>query len=257
MPVRYCAVGLLLFHSGHWGSALRPDDFPVYAGAMKFDSVDKHDLVSRVTDALAKALVDGQMAPGMRLNEVSLSREFEISRAPLREALRRLESRGLVVSQPRRGFFVPSIDATQTNDLFEVRIAIEALAGQKLCQSATPQQLADIRKQYEQMCVAAESGRSERMIEEDFGFHRLICQASGNQKLLQIFDQISGEIRFAIAHVRGFHTDMVALAKSHEPIVVALETSDLAAFERTLEKHLGEAREKLVSAYGEAKGDPA
>ena len=214
---------------------------------MVFEAFDRQDLVSQVTEALAKAIVEGELPPGSRLNEVRLAQEFQISRAPLREALRRLESQGLIEAHPRRGFFLRKITAAGMVELFDVRFMMERYAGQKVAETITSSQIKDIERQYKAICKAAKNINHNQCIEEDLRFHRLICDLSGSTRLLRLFDQISSEVRFTIAHLPSFHSDLVSLAESHAPLVEALRNRDLVAYDAALQRHLTEARDLLVN----------
>ncbi len=84
-----------------------------------------------------EAIIGGRFAPGARLNEVHLAAEIGVSRAPLREAARLLENRGLVVSQPRRGFFVRDLTAAALDDAYDLRLCLERHAGRAVCATLT------------------------------------------------------------------------------------------------------------------------
>ncbi|MCY6381811.1 GntR family transcriptional regulator [Hoeflea prorocentri] len=215
---------------------------------MTFAAFKRQDLVSQVSETLTKAILEGDLEPGSRLNEVHLSQQFEISRAPLREALRRLESQGLIESHPRRGFFLRRISAPKIAELFQVRLALEHAAGQQVVQSITEAETGRLECQYEAIREAASNNDPLRQTEEDFRFHRLICEMSGNTRLLQFFDQIACEIRYSMVHLSGFHDDMEALAASHVPLLDALKSRDAVTYCNYLKRHLDEARDKLVAA---------
>lgn len=226
---------------------------PDLGAKMSFAAVEKQDLVTMVSDEIARAIIEGEFQPGSRLNEVQLARQFEISRAPLREALRRLESRGLVQSHPRRGFFLRELTSEGMQELFEVRFSLEITAGRKVARSITDQMHKQLTAQFEEMCEAARNEDYARMTICDFGFHRLVCELSGNVRLLQIFDQISHEIRFCMSHLKDIHSDCVALANSHVPLLEALANGSEDGYEAALALHLEDARDKLLVALSRAE----
>ena len=90
-----------------------------------FESVDTTDLVDLVEAQLTRAIVDGKLPPGSRIVEADIARRMGISRAPVREAARRLERQGVLVARPRHGFAVRTISVQEIDDLYEVRISIE------------------------------------------------------------------------------------------------------------------------------------
>lgn len=212
-------------------------------------ALERRDLVTQVTQSLSETILSGKLEPGSRLNEVRLAEQFDISRAPLREALRRLETEGLVIAHARRGFFVRTINAIDIIEIFEVRRALEASAGRKVCANLAKQDLKLLEKQYERMKKSALDADFVAQIEADLGFHRLICQLSGNKRLLDLFDQISNEIRFAIVHLQILYEDNVALAQSHAPLLQAIQNKSEEEYVEALSLHLDEAREMLVTAF--------
>ena len=215
---------------------------------MIFAAFKKQDLVSHVSETLTQAILDGALAPGSRLNEVHLAQQFDISRAPLREALRRLETQGLIESHPRRGFFLRKISTQEIIELFQVRLALEHTAGREVVASIAEAEIDRIEQQFEAIQESARAGVPLKQTEEDFRFHRLICELSGNQRLLLFFDQIAREIRYSIVHLSGFHDNMQALADSHIPLLDALKNKNPDQYSTHLERHLNEARDKLTAA---------
>lgn len=222
---------------------------------MTFSAVGQRDLVTEVTDEIARAIIEGEFKPGSRLNEVHLAREFEISRAPLREALRRLESRGLVQSHPRRGFFLRELASDGMLEMFELRLSLECTAGRKVMGNLSDEMLSGIESQFDEMCDAARVGDYARMTKGDFAFHRLVCELSGNSRLLQIFDQISHEIRFCMSHLREVHSDYLALAQSHAPLLDALRNRSGDEYVSALTLHLDDARDRLLIALSRAESE--
>ncbi|MCD6437060.1 MAG: GntR family transcriptional regulator, partial [Halomonas sp.] len=94
--------------------------------------IQQQNLVEQVADYLTQAIIQQHFLPGERLSEVQLSRDLGVSRAPVREAARLLESRGLLISKPRRGFFVRALNAVELEDVFDLRLCLERHAIQRL-----------------------------------------------------------------------------------------------------------------------------
>ncbi|MGM0639464.1 MAG: GntR family transcriptional regulator, partial [Pseudomonadota bacterium] len=160
-----------------------------------FKAIRSPNLVDQVADHLTEAIIVGRFTPGERLSEVGLARSLGVSRAPIREAARLLESRGLLVSQPRRGFFVRALDATELDDIFDLRLCLERHAMERLSRACPVEALAGLHRQVEVLCEAAASGSEGRRIEEDLTFHRMMIGATGNRRLLKNFDDLAHELR--------------------------------------------------------------
>jgi DNA-binding GntR family transcriptional regulator len=95
-------------------------------------------LPSQIAVRIGRAIVDGQFQPGQKLREVDLAQSFGVSRASIREALRTLESEGLVTILPQRGAQVTTLTVEEVRDIFEIRANLMGLACQRLAASATP-----------------------------------------------------------------------------------------------------------------------
>ena len=110
-----------------------------------FESVNVPDLVGVVEERLTQAIVQGRLPPGSRVVEAEIARQMAISRAPVREASRRLERQGILVSRPRRGFFVREMSVREIDDLFQVRLSLEMTAVAAACEHADAAGLASAR----------------------------------------------------------------------------------------------------------------
>ena len=157
-----------------------------------FLPVTRDGLVDRVADSLAEAILAGRMAPGDRIAESTIARQMDLSRAPVREALRRLESSGLVDYKTNRGFFVHAITGESLANLYELRIVIETAAVARLVRTNAGAALPGLQAQLDELRRLAEVGADMAThVSADMEFHRMICAASGNPRFLQVFDQIA------------------------------------------------------------------
>jgi DNA-binding GntR family transcriptional regulator len=172
-----------------------------------------------------------------------------VSRAPVREAARLLESTGLVNAHPRRGFFVRTMKAEDLDDLYELRICIETQAGARLADRITPNGIEQLRSQVERMRKFADEAAVEHQIEEDLRFHRLICELSGNARLLAVFDQIASEVRLSVALIGRLYDDPHRIVETHPAIIDALETGDPQAARKALDHHIAVARDHVVALF--------
>ncbi len=103
-------------------------------------------LRSQVVELLRRAIVGGELGPGERLVERVLCARFAVSRTVVREALRQLESEGLVTTVPQRGPVVAVLTAADAEALYEVRAVLEGLAGRAFAQRATPAERVALRE---------------------------------------------------------------------------------------------------------------
>src|SRR3954462_2045694 len=117
-----------------------------------------------IRDVLVARILDGTFAPGTQLKELSLAREFNVSQAPIREALRELEGSGLVTSERYRGTRVRGADHREMRDSYELRATIEARAVE-LALPCTPATLAELDAHFVDMRDANAAGDTEGYID--------------------------------------------------------------------------------------------
>ncbi|MBV8617761.1 MAG: GntR family transcriptional regulator [Curvibacter sp.] len=214
-----------------------------------FSSIDLPDLVAVVESQLQQAIVEGRLPPGARIVEAELARQMGVSRAPVREAARRLESQGLLVARPRYGFTVRTLDLQQINDLFQVRIGLEVLATGLACRQASDAQLAQLQARVDHMVAQAPHlGQAER-VALDLGIHACICEISGNAYLSRLFNNMQTEIRMILALTEGSYRDPKLIADSHQPVVQAMLRRDATAAEQALRHHLVEGQEHVQALF--------
>ena len=223
--------------------------------APAFASIQVPDLVGVVEAQLQQAILSGRIGPGERIVEAELARQMGVSRAPVREAARRLESLGLLVSRPRHGFAVRTVSPQQINDLYEVRIQLELLGAALACQRASDAALAQLMAHVDSMVARAASLSTPERVALDLEFHLGISALSGNHYLQRLFDNMQTEVRMFLALSENSYGDLQALAETHRPIARALVRRDVDAVQQALRVHLDDARAHACSLF-EIQGNP-
>jgi DNA-binding GntR family transcriptional regulator len=193
----------------------------VEPSAVDFD----HQPISvRIRNALLARILNGRYAPGDRLVELQLAREFGSSQAPVREALRELENTGLVTIRPRRGCFVNDYHAKAQHEIYDVRGALEE-AAVRLAMPRLGARVAALTGHLEGMRAAARDADIEAMAHHSAWFHRVIMQAADNELLLRIWESLRVEIHSRKTLLQP-NIDMFAVAESHAPILDAIAAGD-------------------------------
>lgn len=220
-------------------------------------SLDRTTLRARCLDALRSAITAGQFAPGDHLSEVELANTLGVSRATIREALRHLEQDGLAVATPRGMLRVRETDACAIRELYAVRGALEALAGETLAGRRDRRGAVTALHAAVARLDTAE-GDLPAQVEADLAFHVRLCELAGNATLLRHWRSLEGPIRVTIMHAgpaRALHN---MAAARHRPIVTAIESGDRTATRDTIARHMTEAAERLVTAARPNRdGEPA
>jgi DNA-binding GntR family transcriptional regulator len=206
-------------------------------------------------DRLRDMIVQGELAPGTRLNERALCERLGMSRTPLREALKVLSSEGLVALQPNRGAVVATLTETKVREIFEVIGALEALAGALACRNMTPAQLNEIRALHYQMLVHHARGELAPYFRCNQQIHLALVEASGNATLGATYRSLNAHVRRAryMANLSRSRWDQ-AVAE-HESILDALGTRDAARLQDLLRNHLGSKLTVVLAALGALTDD--
>jgi DNA-binding GntR family transcriptional regulator len=152
----------------------------------------------RIRDALVARILDGTYPAGTRLKELTLAREFNVSQAPIREALRELEGSGLVTSERYRGTRVRGADYQELRESYQLRLIMEERALQ-LAVPFSPELIEDLTRRLHSMVTAVEAMDREHYIDESLAFHRRLVEASGNRTFLTVWDLMHWNVRGRIA----------------------------------------------------------
>lgn len=209
-------------------------------------------LADRVFDQIRTAIVKGELPPGSKVNEPQLSKQYGISRGPLREAIRRLEGCKLVEIQPNIGAKVISLNIEQAIEIYEIRESLEGLACRKAAQNSTLDDCLRLRAllaKHEQQ-IQSQDGRLYYQKEGDLDFHYLIVQLSGNTRL---FNLLCGELYHLLRLYRVQSSSEPSRPKQafkeHHQIVDALESSDGELAQLLMRRHIAGARETLIAQF--------
>jgi len=146
----------------------------------------KDSLSNRVFKALRDKIVFMDYPPGMNLSEKELCKSFKVSRTPLREAIRRLEEMNLVTVIPRYGTYVSQVEINEIRCAFEVKIRLEALAGEVAAKRITADKLEELHTIIQGAEGLLKEGGARGMIEIDTNFHEIIYQSTQNPILQEI-----------------------------------------------------------------------
>jgi len=191
-------------------------------------------------------LLSGELAEGSRLTEEALSSQLGISKSPVREALTRLESEGLVVIESRRGAFVRKYSIPETRDLYDVREVLEVHAvGIARLSPAILQQLAE---SVERTRHNLEQGDMVAHVEEDMRFHGIIAAATENDELCRILENV--QHKSLLSRAKTYHLSAATAPASHQAIYRALKKGDRAAAQQAMREHITFVRDALLESLG-------
>jgi DNA-binding GntR family transcriptional regulator len=184
----------------------------------------------RIHDLLVARILDGHYPAGTQLKELALAREFNVSQAPIREALRELEGAGLVSSERYRGTRVRGVDDAEMRQSYELRATIEARAVE-LAIPCTPETLAGLHQALAAMRAAVAVDDNERYIDAALRLHRNLIEASGNRVFVTVWDSLHFDVRgrMFLRRMAGRGRSYVPLLHLHEELLERISARDAPA----------------------------
>lgn len=166
-----------------------------------------------VFNTLRRAILTGELKPGERLMEIHLANRLGVSRTPIREAIRKLELEGLVTMIPRRGAEVAQITEKSLQDVLEVRRALDALCAELACDRITAEGKASLKRACDRFEEVTRTGDAVAIAEADVELHDIIVQATGNQRLVQLINNLSEQMyryRFEYIKDESGHENLIS-----------------------------------------------
>ena len=211
----------------------------------------RRPLHEETVDRLRDLIVQGELAPGSRLNERVLTARLGVSRTPLREAIKLLATEGLVDLLPNRGAVVAPIDPARIAETLTVMGALESLAGELVCAQASDESLADIRALHYEMLAMHARRDLDGYFRYNQAIHLKIVEASRNAVLAQTYRQLNANVRRVryMANLSAERWD--AAVQEHEAILAALNARDAARLKRLLRDHLAAKLASVLEAIGQ------
>lgn len=207
-------------------------------------------LSDHLLETLQKAIVEGDLAPGEKLREPDLAKTYGTSRGPLRDALRRLEARRLVLSTPNAGARVTSLSAGQLIELYQVREALEGMTCRLAASHMSQQELDDLDallSTHERALEQADGRRYFRQ-EGDLDFHYRIARGCGNALLASSVCVDYYQLMRMYRHKFSAHRGRPARALAeHRRILSALAERDGELAEILMRRHIRAARKTIES----------
>lgn len=199
-----------------------------------------------VYEELRDEILVGNILPGTRLMEVELAEEMEVSRTPIREAIRKLEKEGLITIEPRRGAYVSEVSVKDMLDILEVRSNLEGLAAYLAAYRMTRQEqeaLVEISNQFDE---AVKAGEMRAMISTDTKFHHLIVESSRNQYLIHMVEQLQELVlRFRYLYYKDFKR-AEEMPPEHYGIIEAIRQSRPEKARESAFSHIDKLRDMVL-----------
>lgn len=209
-------------------------------------SIPRPVLHEQVAARLRQMLVEGDIAPGAKLNERALCEALRISRTPLREAIKMLAAEGLVELLPNRGSVAVQLDEEDVRHTFEVMAGLEALSGQLAAERIGAAEVAEIEAMHFEMLAAYTRRDLSTYYRLNAAIHRAINVAAGNPVLTSTYNQVNARLQALRFRSNQDGEKWQRAVAEHEAMVAALKARDGAALARVLTQHLHHKRDVVI-----------
>lgn len=202
-------------------------------------------LSHQVADSLRRSILSGGHKPGERLIEQELANQLDVSRAPVRDAIRLLAREGLVTLVPHRGAVVSAISAELVVDAFSVRAVLEGMAARLAATRLTPDDIRRMEALVAAMDEAGREGDAMKLVEQDIEFHRVLTSACQRAVLLEALAAISNRTYLLISATR-YAYPLGQLAGLHAWILEAVRSGDPDRVEAAVRDHIAHGQHALL-----------
>lgn len=222
---------------------------PAHAEALEL--LRSHSLTTLVQRELERRILSGELAPGDKLNEEDIAGRLNVSRGPVREAFRALESAGLLRMEKNRGVFVRQVSIAEADEIYEVRAGLDELIGRLLAGRIRAPEMAELRELLRKMQQAARAKDVEAYYPLNVSFHDRLAELTGNGTLLSAYRRLVNELHLYRKETLSRGDDSFPIStREHGEIVDALARGDADRAGKLLYEHAMESRDRLHAALG-------
>ena len=193
---------------------------------------------------LQEDILTGQMRPGQKIIEKQLCDRYGVSRTPLREALRQLETDGLVEYILNRGYFVIGLSDQDFEDMFDMRRSCEIQAVQWAIERITEEEMERLEETFEFMEFYSMRNDIEKMLVINAGFHQIIYEASKSRMLQKLLTSLQTYLKYKNPDVVYTDNYLSVILKEHRAIFKAFKDNDPREGGRAMEIHINRAKER-------------
>ena len=211
--------------------------------------IPRQSLRDSVHQRLLEGILSGRLANGQELSEVSLAKEFGVSRTPVHEAIRQLTLEGLIEQTATNKSRVVALDSNCVQEIYEMRKILEVAAVNRASGIINPKQLEKLAESAELLkCALEDQDWANRALDLDIKFHELIAEASGNERLNTEIKRYRLLLR-AFCRITGNRLNLMDALEEHLMILNALRSGNKIAAANAMATHIDARRDAVLSEF--------
>ena len=218
--------------------------------------MEKHlTLREKILENIRDAIVAGTLKAGSRVSEPELAERYGISRTPIREAFRQLESEGYLTVIPRRGAVVSEFSPRDVEEFYAIKSIMEGYAARRACDNLSEKDLDRLQAINDKLAELAKTGDIKNFFKVHNGFHELFIKASDNEKLRELIAGLVNKfqrLRFTSLSLPG---RMAISVQEHEKIIDAFRKKDADLAETLVRKNAEYGGKVLMNGASTANKD--
>ncbi|WP_433756317.1 GntR family transcriptional regulator [Nocardia sp. CA-135398] len=214
-----------------------------------FEPVNRQSTAEMIADRLRDAIMRGNLAPGAQLGEADLATRFGVSRGPVREALQRLLTEGLLYSIRNRGIFVIELTIDDVIDIYRARTAIEGGALALILDGRRDVAYAALEPSVTAMGACAENGDAAGVSDADQAFHEALVESAGSPRLVRAARTLLIETRMCLGALQTTYPDLREQAREHVELRDAIGSGPVRRARTLLVEHMDDAVQRLHRQY--------
>ena len=215
-------------------------------------------LRAQVARELREAIIFGELPPNTRLVEKQLAEQFDVSRGPLREALRELEEEGLVETRPHAGSKVRGFTNEELADTYSLRRVLERYAFELIWERREPDFFSQLDHRHEDLLEAIRGAVPHREDVAELAFHSLVFEYTANRPLIETWERLSRRIAYCFAMFRPPKRTLKTKLAAHLDYVRCAKDTDLGAMLAEIDRHTSVVEpkfSKMIAARSSAASD--
>jgi DNA-binding GntR family transcriptional regulator len=222
---------------------------------VKKKPIEHHQtLREKILETIRESILKGQLKPGEKVAEPELAERFGISRTPIREAFRQLESEGYLTVIPRKGAVVTALSERAVEEFYAIKSILEGYAAQMAAENMTDKDIEKLEQINQKLQELADEGDVKTFFKIHNEFHEVFIRAAGNEKLLELINQLMMKFnRFRLASL-SLPGRMEISVKEHEKIIKAFKRKDGAQADNLVRKTASFGGQVLIQSMAQSEG---
>ncbi|MDQ0218683.1 GntR family transcriptional regulator [Peribacillus cavernae] len=203
------------------------------------ETIKNYSLSDQISDLLKDSIIKGELKPGDRLLELEVAKTYNVSQAPVREALSRLRKEGFVIHHRHKGSFVSNFSKKNIEEIYSFREVVEPLAITRAIENLKEEDLKELSRLYEKMLAAGKNNDLDEVRELDNAFHSYIYKLADHEFMYQVWmdlSSVSNRIWYVTSQI--YFENLDEIAKLHKPILDALWERDVEKCIEAFNKHM-------------------